>query len=532
MRAFLEDVSQPQNLPALASTACVGGFAGIYPCENVDLKAFVPLADIGGDRANSAANDIWGWTDPETNKEYAIVGRVFGTSFVDISDPANPVYLGELVTHGAFGSPWRDIKVYNDHAFIVSEARGHGMQVFDLTQLRNVTNPPVDFSETAHYNKMSTAHNIVINEDSGYAYVVGASGKNSCSGGLHMVDINVPTSPQFAGCYSDDGYTHDAQCVNYNGLDVRYTGSEICFNSNEDTLTIVDVTDKSNPTMLSRTGYAGVGYTHQGWLTENHAFFLLDDELDEATFGHNTRTRIWDLSELDNITETNLIAVFEGATSAIDHNLYVQGDCAFEANYRAGLSILDIRTISTPSEIGYFDIYPADDLPEFNAAWSNYPYFASGTVVVSGIEQGLFVLTPNLPAVVDGGPDCSMSAPPPPPPPTTIHVGDLDGVGVTVNLRRGTWEAGVTITVHNENENPVANATVTGAWSTKGNNTASCVTDSNSQCSVIKSGLKSNTASVTFSVTNIVHGSDAYASADNHDPDGDSNGTSINVLKP
>ncbi len=53
---------------------------------------------------------------------------------VDISDPENPVYLDELVTHGTFGSSWRDIKVYQDHAFIVSEANQHGMQVFDLMQ--------------------------------------------------------------------------------------------------------------------------------------------------------------------------------------------------------------------------------------------------------------------------------------------------------------------------------------------------------------------------------------------------------------
>ena len=256
MRALWADRQAPQNLAAMAATVCDSdtGSAGGYPCNNVDLAAFMPLDQIGGTRGNSAANDIWGWTDPQTGNEYAIIGRVFGTSFVDISNPVNPVYLGELPTHGAFGSSWRDIKVYNNHAYIVSEANQHGMQVFDLTQLRGVTNPPATFGETDHYNKMAQAHNIVINEDSGFAYIVGASGKNSCSGGLHMVDLSNPTNPSFAGCYSGDGYTHDAQCVIYNGPDADHQGKEICLNSNEDTLTIVDVTNKSNPVQLSRTG--------------------------------------------------------------------------------------------------------------------------------------------------------------------------------------------------------------------------------------------------------------------------------------
>ena len=395
MRAFAADQQAPSAQAAVGPAQCSGGFAGPYPCANVDLLTHLPLADIGGTRSNSAANDIWGWTDPLTGKEYAIIGRVFGTSFVDISDPTKPVYLGQLPTHGPFGSSWRDIKVYKDHAFIVSEATSHGMQVFDLKQLRNVASPPITFAETAHYNKMSSAHNIAINEGSGFAYIVGASGKNSCSGGLHMVNIGNPTRPSFAGCFSADGYTHDTQCVVYDGPDGDYRGREICFNSNEDTVTIVDVTNKSAPRQVSRTAYAGSAYTHQGWLTEDKRYFLLDDELDEQNFGHNTRTRVWNVADLDN---PGVHRVFDGTTSAIDHNQYVRGGLSYQANYRAGLRIIAAADPATTnlSEVGYFDIYPDDDAAEFNGAWSNYPFFASGVVVVSGIEQGLFVLRPTV----------------------------------------------------------------------------------------------------------------------------------------
>ena len=398
MKAQFRDHHASLELAAASSTACVNGIAQTpdedYPCSNVDLESFMPLADLGA-ASNEEANDIWGWTDSATGSEYALIGMTFGTAFVDVSNPTSPVYLGELPTHGAFGSSWRDIKVFNDHAFIVSEARGHGMQVFDLTQLRTASASPQTFAETAHYNKVSSSHNIVINEDSGYAYIVGAAGRNSCDGGLHIVDINNPTSPSRAGCFSSDGYTHDAQCVIYSGSDSAYSGREICLNSNEDTLTIVDATNKSNPVQLARLPYPGSSYTHQGWLTEDHDYFLLDDELDEQNRGHNTRTRVFDVSDLDN---PSLVGFYDAANPAIDHNQYIKGDYSYQSNYRAGLRILDITGVATAdlAEVAYFDIWPADDAAQFNANWSNYPYFDSGIVIMSGIEQGLFVVRPDL----------------------------------------------------------------------------------------------------------------------------------------
>ncbi len=420
MHAFQHDDHEPENLAAQSITSCAGGFAGAYPCSNVDLMSFLPLNQIGG----GSGTDIWGWTDPQTGKEYAIMGRTNGTSFVDISDPVNPVYLGDLALHGTtINSIWRDIKVYADHAFAVSEANNSGMQVFDLTQLRNVASPPVTFSETAWYGTFLSAHNLVINEDSGYAYAVGTSGGTHCSGGLHMIDISTPTAPVFAGCFSSDGYTHDAQCVNYQGPDTDHQGKEICFNSNEDTLTIVDVTNKGAPAQLSRTSYGGSGYTHQGWLTEDHVHFLLDDEGDESSLGHNTRTFIWNVSNLDN---PSLVGNYTASTPAIDHNQYVKGNHTYQSNYRAGLWILDLSNLNCGvpdcnlSEAGYFDVYPANDAASFNGTWSNFPYFDSGLVAVSGREQGLFIVKPNF----GGGSD----------PPTVTMVNPLEDDTVSGNV--------------------------------------------------------------------------------------------------
>ena len=97
-----------------------------------------------------------------------------------------------------------------------------------------------------------------------------------------MIDVSDPQNPVFDGCYADDGYSHDIECVIYRGPDTRYQGSEICFGYNENTLTIVDISDRSNPVQLSRVTYEGVRYSHQGWLTSDQAWALLDDELDEV----------------------------------------------------------------------------------------------------------------------------------------------------------------------------------------------------------------------------------------------------------
>lgn len=389
----LADAQPTWNLQAMAFQACVGGFAGPYPCNNVDLLSFLPHSSIGN--SGGTGNDIWGWTDPLSGREYVVAGVSTGTSFIDITDPVNPIYLGKLPTHSV-NSLWRGLKVYANHAFIISEASGHGMQVFDLTRLRNVVSPPVTFTEDAHYNQLGRAHDMVLNEQSGFGYAVGSrEGTQQCGSGLHMIDLHNPTAPVFAGCFAIDGYTHDAQCVIYAGPDTEHVGREICFASNEDTLTVVDVTDKENPAQLSRTGYTGNGYTHQGWLTEDSRYFLVDDELDETNFGHNTRTWIWDLVDLD---LPQVIGSFFSTSTAIDHNQFIRGNFDFQANYRAGLRVLSLENVASASlsQVGFFDIYPANDSANFNGAWSVYPFFPSGTVVVNGIEQGVFVLRPNL----------------------------------------------------------------------------------------------------------------------------------------
>ena len=366
-----------------AQTPCVNGMAGDYPCNGYDLQSSILGSTFNAD----SGNDSWGWTDPQDGSEYALMGVNNGTVFIDISDPINPVYLGKLPTHTT-SSSWRDVKVYNNYAFVVSEAGGHGMQVFDLTRLREVANPPETFTEDAHYGGFGSAHNIVINEETGYAYGVGTS---SYSGGAHFVNIQDPLNPVGEGGYSGSGYSHDAQVITYNGPDTDYTGREIYVGSNENQVAIVDVTDKANPILISSATYTNDAYTHQGWFTEDLNYFIVGDELDEQNFGFNTRAIVFDFTDLDN---PQFDFDYFGTTTAIDHNGYTKDNKYYLANYTAGMRVLDISDLQNQniSEYGYFDTYPSNNSASFSGAWNVYPYFESGNIVISNYSDGDFFL--------------------------------------------------------------------------------------------------------------------------------------------
>ena len=366
------------------SFPCEGGMANGFPCQGIDLIDRVTLTEMSAD----FANDVWGWVDPIDGTEYALVGLTNGTAFVRLDSEGKPTYLGKLPT-ATSSSTWRDIKVYGDFAFVVAEANNHGMQIFDLKRLRGVDSP-VTFDEDSRYTGIGSAHNVVINEDVGYAYPVG-SDNTAFGGGVDFVDISDPLNPIGEGGYGESGYTHDAQVVTYQGPDTAYQGREIFIGSNENEVVIVDITDKSNPQLISSVDYTDVRYTHQGWLTEDHRFFLLGDELDESSAGYRSRTLVFNFSNLDN---PSLLFEYQGPTNAIDHNGYVKGDKFYLANYTAGMRILDISGLNqrNMTEVAYFDTHPTSDNTTFNGVWSVYPYLPSGFILVNDIEQGLFIV--------------------------------------------------------------------------------------------------------------------------------------------
>jgi hypothetical protein len=357
------------KLNAMSQTLCVDGMAGEYPCEHIDLLAFIPKSEIGG-AANT--NDIWGWVSPVTGKEFALVGCSNGTAFVDISNPIDPLYLGLLPTH-TDNNLWRDLETYQNYCFIASEAPDHGLR---------------------------HCHTLTINTETGFLY---AMGTNTYDGGLHIVNIQDPLNPTLAGGFSNDGYTHDGFVWSYDGPDLNFVGKEVFFACNEDELTIVDVTDKLDCIAIGSYDYEGqalVGYIHQGWVTKDKRHFLIDDELDEIEIGnqqlpYSTRTHMFDITSLENV---GYMGFYENGNSAIDHNLYVQDQFVYQSNYRNGIRVLDAVHIadSLLTEIAYFDLFPTNDFAQFSGTWSNYPYLPSGVNIATSMYEGFFILRPRF----------------------------------------------------------------------------------------------------------------------------------------
>jgi choice-of-anchor B domain-containing protein len=389
---------------------CDGGQMTEFPCTNMELVSHMTVDDLGGERG-VWVNDVWGWTDPESGSRYALVARRDGASFVDVTDSSTPRLVGNLPrTVGSPPSVWRDIKVIGEHAYIVSDgALAHGMQVFDLTRLRDVGEEPVDFEPDMTYREIFSAHNVVADTESRFLYIVAAnSGGRTCGGGLHMVDVQDPVNPVFAGCYNDTespgarGYTHDAQCLVYRGPDEYYRGRQICVGSNESEINIADVTDKSNPVTVARMSYPNVAYAHQGWFDEEQRYFYMNDEADElAGTVEGTRTLVWDLTELDDPILAN---EYIGPVLASDHNLYVVGDRMYQSNYGSGLRVLDISDRENPHEVAFFDSAPYNNNDPGHSsgqsgAWSNYPFFEDGLVIFTSVREGLFIMRVSPPPV-------------------------------------------------------------------------------------------------------------------------------------
>jgi choice-of-anchor B domain-containing protein len=356
-----------------------GGFDSL----NMTLLSQIPLNNFAPLVRNSG-NDCWGYTSP-SGREYAIMGVEGGFGFIEITDPTNPVVVDRI---SGPSSLWHDVKVVGEYAYGVSEG-GSGIQVMDMSAIDSGNVTLVRNWTSGGY---STTHNIVTNEDTGSLWIVGG---NIGNGGLVHVDISDPELPQFDGGWTEM-YVHDGQVATsirpgiFQGREIAFLSSGFSGGFSQTGLRIVDVTDPNNPINIATLFYPNPGYSHQLWLSEDQKYLYLNDELDEDNgVVPVTTTRIFDVSDL---TSPFFVGTFTTGKPSIDHNLYTKGDLIFQANYRSGLRVFDAIDPVNPVEIAYFDTYPGSDAASFNGAWSSYPYFESGNIIVSDIERGLFVL--------------------------------------------------------------------------------------------------------------------------------------------
>ncbi|MGB5530669.1 MAG: choice-of-anchor B family protein [Ignavibacteriaceae bacterium] len=328
--------------------------------QNVDLLGSLnPHPNLG-------YTDIWGYA--ANGREYALMGITGGTSIIDVTDPSNPVEVD--VIPGPLAPPyeWRDIKTHLNYAYVISEGSGpgSGLQVVDLSFLPDSASLVFTFNNT-----FTSAHNVFIAD--GYAYVVGTS-----LGGMHIIDLTVPSNPVQTAYYSTSGYIHDV-----------YVWNDTAYVSSANTYDIVDVSNKFSPQLVSASAALPGIYAHSGWLTEDKRYFVACEEF-------NVRDIIiWDLQ--DRSTWDLVVPSWQMSGTSPVHNIFVLGDYAHISYYKDGYVVLDISNPENPLFAGQYDTYPSSGGGTYNGAWGVYPYLPSGNIIISDMVTGLYVCKFNPP---------------------------------------------------------------------------------------------------------------------------------------
>jgi choice-of-anchor B domain-containing protein len=416
---------------------------GPFQNQNVLLQAWLPLNSFPGVPADAHGADCWGYVSP-SGREYALMGLSWGNGIVEVTNPSSPVIL--TVIPGGVNVLWRDITVVGNRAYAVSDSSGVGIQVMDLS---NIDNGQVTFLGNISQGGHTTTHTLLSNPDSGYLY---ACGGNANGGGMIPCSLTNPNIPSFTGPGWNTQYVHEAQIVNY--VTGPYAGKEIAFlytggpyYGEPNGLAIVDVTNKAAPAQLSFIKYPGIRFSHQGWLSEDRKYLYQDDELDAPSSGAGNvprgLTRVFDVSNLSN---PRMCATFSNGLPSVDHNQYVNGRYLYQSNYTSGMHVWDMSDPLRPVRVAWIDTRPEDDGTGYNGAWGNFPFFPSGTVLISDLERGLFVVKISILEVNPVGTPPSVLAPNTPTP-ITVQVAARDAavnpatVQLNVSVNGGSYSA-------------------------------------------------------------------------------------------
>ncbi len=418
----VEGVSPVAAAQLVGPSQCIDGMADGHPCKGIDRISQMPLGAFSS--LPGRANDIWGFVDQNDDREYILIGLWNGTAVVDVTDAAAPREVGTIAGQGTI---WRDIKVYQFQdeqdgrwkafAYVTADDNSgvsHGIQIIDLTNL------PSSVSLAATLDIVDASHNVYISnvdyrtgaaspsDIQPFVYILGSNFPREeirRKGEFFIFDVTDPTTPSiiqtppFASSYSHDATT--LQISDDRATVCNATPCEVLIDYSEDAVDVWDVSIKGNAHKLGSVTYDNAAYIHSGWWTDDRMHVLIQDELDEVDElpdgspgpALNTTVRVLDISDL---TNPGLVATWTGPTRAIDHNGFTLGDEYYMSNYRRGLVVLDITDPSEPvaEEKLRFDTYIEDprDSAEFNGAWGTYPYLPSGTIAVSDVEGGLFLL--------------------------------------------------------------------------------------------------------------------------------------------
>lgn len=322
---------------------------GFSDALNVQLLSFLPYSEN--------ASDITGFA--QDGREFAVMGLISGVTFVDITDPYNPFEVGYI---SGSSSTWRDVKYWNEHVYIGTEA-DDGIKVVDVSNPDNpiLVNTIMD---------VDNSHNIHIDTD-GFLYIIGADTND-----IWIYNLSMPSQPELVGIWSGE-YLHDIEVYNN-----KLYGAAIYSGY----FYIIDVSDKSNPQTLLFYDTGGENpSTHDCAITSDEQYLITADE---TMGGH---IKIFDISDYSNINHIGSYVTPENETHT-SHNVYIQESTGLMiiSYYADGTRFVDISDPFNPLEVGYYDMSELEGLYVSN--WGTYVDLPSGNIISSDTEQGLFIL--------------------------------------------------------------------------------------------------------------------------------------------
>lgn len=341
------------------------------------------LANVNQHSTAGLYSAVWGYSAPN-GREYAILGCYDGTAFIDVTDVSNIHQVGFLASTNPASSnnTWREMKTFSHYAYIVSEVSNSGIQIVDLQYLPDSIRYVKKFVPVNHVNTHS------ISQSGPYLYLNGCTGNNFGRGVTVLSLVNDPVTPVKLGGYNVD-YIHDCRVVN----DTIYAA-----NINNSKVTIINALNKSSLSLVtSFTNLPGSG-PHNTALTDNRKYLFVTDEIGNSPM----LMKVWNIEDLSNITYVTSWQP-TGITTSIVHNVEIYGNYALVAHYSAGVRMVDITNPAAPTEVAWYDTYPANNNANYNGCWGVY-MFPSGKIIASDRQTGLYVFkTPfNISIAMEG----------------------------------------------------------------------------------------------------------------------------------
>ncbi len=364
-----------KNISRSIAAACLLiSTASLAQNLNVTFRANMTTPWNGQSLAN-----IWGYVDT-TGKEYALVGASAGMSIVDVTNPSAPVHIKQIAGPN---NGWREIKTYKKYAYVTTEG-GSGLQIINLSNLPGTNTPSKFWAPTISGTALDNIHALHIDEAKGYIYLWGS---NLFGGGAVVADIKTdPWNPVYVGKWNNGSgtqqYIHDGIVRN----DTMY-GGHIYVGYFD----VVDFRNKSAPVLLGQQQTPGA-FTHNTWLSNNSKVLFTTDEV------NNSFLTSYDISNFSNIKELDRVQSNPGSQSIV-HNTYINtvngNEYAVTSWYKDGFTIVDAGRPNNLVQVGNYDTYLAGSGGGFAGDWGVYPYLPSGTIVVSNINEGLWVFSPT-----------------------------------------------------------------------------------------------------------------------------------------